>query len=198
MFCHDPRTNRLSLRLGQQPPWLRKETGMGNARLKDRSKTWLYCPECKDRYSPDRGQRERAFVPYRDKASQFNLRAHQRLLSDKGMPKRRESASQQNTQPEPEQEPDETGCETDKIDVQEEVILPMEDDDAEEGQIGQPVPIPDLPAAVPRPTLEEYKKRWADKLSQHANATMAPFSWEHLVPKVIPQLWQDCRPLCFF
>ena len=44
MFEHDPVTNRLRLRAGKTPPWLRQ---MCKSK-KDLGKTWLYCSEIMD------------------------------------------------------------------------------------------------------------------------------------------------------
>ncbi len=41
------------------------------------------------------------------------------------------------------------------------------------------------------PTLEEYKRRWADGLAYHSRPVAGEFSKSNLIPEPIPQLWQD-------
>ena len=182
MFFHDDKTNRLSIQEGRDPPWVREFSGDVKT---DRTKTWLYCPECKDRYCVEKGQRNRAHIPYRDKASQYNLRPHRRFdeTSYAG-----DSTGQ--TQPEPEEEPEE---------VQD---VPMEEEGSEADEPDGNLPlqsdqdsVPDLPAPMAMPTLETYKTRWAEKLAHHAQECLKIFSLRNLVPKPVPQLWQDCRDL---
>ena len=51
--------------------------------------------------------------------------------------------------------------------------------------------LPVLPQ-VSRPTLEEYREKWARLLAQHSTPVEGGYSIENLVPKPIHQLWQDC------
>jgi len=46
-----------------------------------------------------------------------------------------------------------------------------------------------------RPTLQEYKTKWALLLAEHSRAIESNFSAENLCPKPIHQLWNDCRGL---
>ena len=64
MFKHDTETNRLFLREGVRPPWLKRDHGRS-----DKKTPWLYCVECRDRYFMS-DKKQRGHVPYRDKASQ--------------------------------------------------------------------------------------------------------------------------------
>ncbi len=177
MFSYDKKTNRLCIKEDRDPPWIREFCGSIRT---DRSKTWLYCPECRDRYCTERGQRNRSHIPYRDKASQYNLRPHTR--SDEiveGDP----AAQGSNTQPEPEEEPPQEDA-------------PMEQDSDNEG-VDDKLPllqegIPELPAPTTMPTLDAYKKRWEEKLAHHMRASTACFSTKNLVPTPVSQLWQDC------
>ena len=95
MFEHDPETNRLSLRKGKREPWLRLE----HHNRADKNATWLYCSDCKDRYF-DTGKRQHGHIPYRDRASQFLMRTH--------APRERVLHDTNETQEEPEREPEET------------------------------------------------------------------------------------------
>ncbi len=102
-------------------------------------------------------------------------------------------APDQNTQPEPEPEEavlDECGGGDvappmeDDVDSDEDVLLPTED------------AVPEAPAQVEYPTMEEYKARWEEKLAAHSKAQVTkPFSLATLVPTPLPALWQDCRGL---
>ena len=70
MFSWDAKTNRLSLREGKKPPWIRTFADAERAR-RNTDNCWLYCPDCKARYCPDaRVRQSKQHVPYRDKASQ--------------------------------------------------------------------------------------------------------------------------------
>ena len=92
MFTHDPKTNRLRLQPGKSPPWIRKT----DENLKSKTHMWIYCIDCKTRWCPDTKQRPKAHIPFRDRASQMNLRP---LVAE-----RSDDAQQQATQPEPEPE----------------------------------------------------------------------------------------------
>ena len=62
MFTYDEKTNGLRLRDYKNPPWIRETCKTGVK--PDENNTWCYCPECRDRYCPGRGERSKAFVPY--------------------------------------------------------------------------------------------------------------------------------------
>ena len=51
--------------------------------------------------------------------------------------------------------------------------------------------LPVLPQ-VSRPTLDEYRAKWARLLAQHAKPVAGGYSIGNLVPTPIHQLWQDC------
>ena len=51
--------------------------------------------------------------------------------------------------------------------------------------------LPVLPQ-VSRPSLEEYREKWARLLAQHAKPVEGEYSIGNLVPTPIHQLWQDC------
>ena len=149
--------------------------------------SWCYCQDCKDIYFPDKGQRRQTHVPFRDKASQLNLRPHRRFANAA------EEASQtQPTQREPEEEPEED-------EVPDLPLEPHADDEKEAEQVLLPLEgsesVPDLPESQEYPSMEEYKKRWAEKLKHHANKCEGFFATANLVPEPVPQLWNDCRTL---
>jgi hypothetical protein len=174
MFVHDEATNTVKLREGKSPPWLRDFSKMKQT---DR-KMWLFCPECKDRYCPDGGKRNQSHIPYRDKASQFNLRPHHRGCDD--------VAEESGTQPEPEAE-----------------VPPGEEDDAaveeSDGEPNLPLrgedPVPELPQPAAMPELATYKAAWAERKAYHSQGNAQDFSMQNLVPKPVSQLGQDCHRL---
>ena len=63
VFDYDPTTNRLSLKPGQPPPWLRQNVGQGDPNV------WLYCEDCFTQHvGPGDRRRSAGGVPFRDKA----------------------------------------------------------------------------------------------------------------------------------
>ena len=106
-------------------------------------------------------------------------------------PQKEEAPCGSAEQPEPEPE----GADA----PEEEVVVPM----AEEEEDARPLPlqplVPDPPPPATYPTLDEYRARWAEKLEAHSRPSRGPFSLADLVPRKLPNLWQDCRLLsgCF-
>ena len=49
----------------------------------------------------------------------------------------------------------------------------------------------------PRPSLEQYRKKWARLLAQHSKSVEGDFSNQNLVPLPIHVLWQDCPYVAF-
>ena len=103
---------------------------------------------------------------------------------------RSDNAEQQATQPEPEPE--------DQAEEHFEGDAPQayEAEEQVEGIDDAPhlptAELPEQPATV-YPTLEEYQKKWDEEFAVHAKCyPTAKFSLECLVPKPIPNLWQDC------
>ena len=105
-------------------------------------------------------------------------------------PPQKEEAASGNTQNEPEAEP-----EHEDLPAEDGLVMPMgeEEDDTHPLPIQAAVPDPPPPAA--HPTLDEYQARWAEKLEAHARPSPGPFSLVDLVPKKVPNLWQDCTHL---
>ena len=188
MFEYDPQTNRLSLRPGKLPPWIRKETGHGAAVAKDKTKCWSYCLDCKQRYCPDTKQRPRAFLTFRDKAAQLNLRPNVRQEAPPSEGVGQSSAEQgatQATQPEPETEPqlpEDAAPFDDNCEVEEGPLLEEDSDEEVVLPVVREEEVPDLPPAAVRPTLDEYEARWAQKLAAHSKTIAEDFSLCALVP----------------
>jgi len=148
--------------------------------------------DCKNRWCPDTQQRPKAHLPFRDRASQLNMRPHKRSPVGSAAVA---GATDQNTQPEPEPEEaalDECGGG--------DVMLPVEEaDESDEDALPNPITeedLPEAPAPMDYPTLEEYKARWAERLAAHSKGQATKsFSLSTLVPKPLPALWQDCLSL---
>ena len=67
MLEHDPETNRLKIKPGHDPPWLRVNPPAGDPN------TWQYCAECYDTWVKA-SNRSGCHVPFRDRASQSSMR----------------------------------------------------------------------------------------------------------------------------
>jgi len=197
MFVWDETTNALSLKPGREPPWLRQYVGG----VPTDSLTWLYCPECRDRYcAAETGQRTRSYIPYRDSASRFCCKPFRRID---------EAASQdemnaiRHTQPEPEEEPpeDEEACldepsGEDPDDIDEDAINAVDLPLRRETQAVEEADVPPPPVPREPPSLAEYMERWEAKKRFHARPQQrSKFTWKNLVPKPVTQLWQDCKGL---
>ena len=55
----------------------------------------------------------------------------------------------------------------------------------------------DIPADIPElvrqyPTLDEYQARWDRLKDHHARPVPGAYSCDNLVPRGVPELWQDC------
>jgi len=107
-------------------------------------------------------------------------------------PPQREEVTSGNsqTQPEPECEPEDAD-----VPAESELVMPMEDDEDDTRPLPVQAAVPDPPPPAVHPTLDEYQARWAEKLEAHARPSRGPFSLNDLVPKKVPNLWQDCRDL---
>ena len=58
--------------------------------------------------------------------------------------------------------------------------------------LGKAIP-PEVPELVREyPTLEEYLAKWDRLKDHHARSVPGRFSRNNLVPKSVPELWQDC------
>ena len=235
VFDHDPATNCLTLKPGQQPPWLRENVRHGDSNI------WLYCEDCYTQYIGPRDRRKSASgVPFRDKASQCMMkptwRSQQRREQaanagaevttevrdeamaaadcfEHGREEEHEAESSDGADEavgivgakngeasaEPESEP---GSE---IDATEEPRGGAEDKASEEGSadgddgvlteaVGDLVPL--LPQER-RPSVEQYRDKWARLLAAHSKPVEGKFSLRNLVPTPIYELWQDCPHVPF-
>ena len=166
IFDYDPVTNRLRLKEGKREPWLKPLT---NRSKTDANTSWLYCYDCKVRYCPDSKSLPKTHLPYRDRASQLNLRPFTRNLS----------GADSQSQPEPEAEP------TDDI-TKEPLALPEED------EVILPEDVVPQPPVTEYPTLEQYEKKWDDQLTKYSKSNEGDFDNDNLIPTPIPNLFQDC------
>ena len=169
MFAHDAETNRLSLRPGVPEPWLRPR----HARHEDEN-TWLYCLDCQERWFPGPGQKAHSHVPFRDKASQCLLK-----------PVTKKGRSKDNTKDKKEDEPE----------AEPAVDSMMEINEPDIPDVPTVPELPDPPEE--RPTVEQYQERWDREMARHARAVPGDFCRDNLVPKPIPQLFQDCPHVPF-
>jgi len=98
MFDWDEGSNKLKLKPGREEPWI-----MHNPAPSESAATWRYCISCHDRWAA-KAKAQRAFVTYRDKASQSNLRPswHEVRRQQKRKAEEMES-SQSQTQEQPAQ-----------------------------------------------------------------------------------------------
>ena len=181
MFAHDEDTNTLRLQPGRQPPWIRKTSEQEGDASRDSTKTWCYCHECKGRWCPDAAQRSRAFLPFRDRASQLNMRPQ-------ATPQATEACDVTSVQPQPELEGE--GADAFPGDV--EIPDDMQEEEAEPVVLPTEHPVPAPPDPNAFPTLDEYRARWEARLAAHARPTGEEYSLSNLVPKPVPNLWQDC------
>ena len=133
--------------------------------------------ECSERWFPGPGQRKHSHVPFRDKASQEHMKpvargGASRVAQDKKFVPERGEPDRSLPEPEEEKEEEElAGPAAEHVPV----FLPPEE----------------------RPTLEDYRAKWAEKLAWHSRVARGRFSDSNLVPRPIPQLWQDCPHVPF-
>ena len=169
MFEHDPQTNCLSLKMRE--PWLRIE----NKRQVDLEATWLYCTDCHKRYFVN-NQRRSAYIPFRDRASQWMMRAPAERIPVERQPEEEPCEEEEDTQLPP-MPPVDEDLDADDEDVE----LPILEDTQEEE--------PDEPGAWP--TLAEYEAKWSAQFEQHSLVVPGDFGPNNLVPEPVPQLWQN-------
>ena len=165
LFAWDPSTNRLCLREGKTPPWRRGEQ-------------WRYCDICAQTYLPGRAQRGKARVPFRDKASQNEMRSNSQYLArDEMQPARFVAADSHREAALPEETAPPEGEEAAAADPEEES--------------------PSMPDEPEPPTLQEYQAKWTVLKAYHERSNEDAFSEANLVPRPISQLWQDCPHVPF-
>ena len=168
IFNHDTATNTLSLREGIDPPWI----------VKTVEGKWEYCKDCASQWLGSERVRK-SHVPYRDKASQnFMKPVYRKPRGPTGGTQSSRGESSQHSAPEPEHE---------DLLVEHTSVPPQEDMGLEDDI---PAEIPELVRAYPR--LEEYQARWDRLKDHHARPVPGAYCCENLVPKSVPELWQDC------
>ena len=202
MFVHDEETNALGLRDNEEGyPWVSEKRG-----------EWLYCADCYDRWLNTSERSRRHFIPFRDKASQGNLKPTWNQLKRRHDELERESQSQE--QPDasdPHHDPP-GGLEAEDapifgvdpafVDVGgfgsqtlaetpadgEEVMLPHlgSQDGLQEPKIELPEEM-----EVDRPSLQEYQAKWGNLLEHHSRSVEGTFCDENLCPIPVPQLWRS-------
>ena len=196
-FAYDKRTNRLSLRAGVQPPWIR-----ATARPGDRN-VWFVCLDCKVRYFNDTGRRSHAHIPYRDKASQHWNRPifrYRCLARAPGSTRHVQPAEQAPVSGEAdggaqdeqgggeageEEGGEEEGEEEEEAEeASEESLCEEAKDNAFKRRGYVPKNINTPPEA--RPTLEQYQQKWTEKLAWHSRPVPGEFGPDNLVPKPVP------------
>ena len=167
-FQHDAETNRLSLKPGIDPPWLRS---FGKGGASDTDESWLYCSNCADQHKNKSG----SHIPFRDKASQQWMKRVQKPEVVTTQDETQASQVQQSL-PQPEEEPEENDPE--------DAAFVQEDEEQEEANVVHDPP-------VRRPSLEEYKIKWAALQEQHSKSVPGDFDRNNLVPCPVPVLWQN-------
>ena len=217
MFSHDPSTNRLSL-LGE-PPWIADDNGAWNYCV-DCWERFFSMGEKAVQTIPfrDKASQANMVVSWRDRK-----RKAEELSHDEIDPPASQNSQAAGLEAEPgvagigaAAEGDESNVVDDEI-FQQHQELPDSDDDKNQPEIGDAEP-PNLPKGptleaeeaeeetfndggqvlLPterRPTLQEYKAKWASLLAEHSRAIEGNFSADNLCPKPIHQLWNDCGGL---
>ena len=213
MFQHDPDTNRLSLKEGKHPPWLKKLSG----RTKH-ANPWLYCVDCKDQWFKTSSNR-RGHIPYRDRASQAWMRPVHKgdPLPDKDS---QHTDDVEDAPPSPDEDeempplcqPCESGSndgafmtsaaaeaalnpalENEDVDDDDDIMEPGSADERPAMDVDKDKDLPQ----VRRPTDEEYKEKWARLEAHYSRPVPGEFSRANLVPESVTQLWQDCPHVPF-
>ena len=208
MFAHDPTTNRLSLK-GEFPPWISCD-----------NKAWNYCIDCHDKFFST-GQKTVHHVPFRDRASQSNMkiswrerkrRAEEIAQDEVEGPSASQSSQVVGTEPGGDALAGLGATEGDEDKTVDDAIFehdaPDNEEDGPPPALVEEAPAPLEPAGeeedapgedglpmLPterRPTLQEYKSKWQTKLAEHSREVDGGFSNENLCPQPVHQLWQDC------
>ena len=198
MLVHDDETNALSLRDPEGGyPWISERAG-----------EWLYCEDCYERWLSTSERSRWHFVPFRDKASQGNLKPSWNQLKRRHEELERDCQSRETADDVPVDSQEGAAAEdasifdadpalpdADGLGVQaltetpaddQQVILPQADS---LNDLEPKVEPPEI--EVERPSLEEYQAKWDNLLEHHSRSNEGPFSDDNLCPTPVPQLW--CR-----
>ena len=197
MFAHDDETNALSLRDSEGGyPWISERAG-----------EWLYCEDCYERWLSTSERSRWHFVPFRDKASQGNLKPSWNHLKRRHEELERDCRSQ-GTPDDPPVDLPEGAVEEDASIFDADPTLPdvgglgaqtLTETPADDQQVLLPqadslndlepkVELPEI--EVERPSLQEYQAKWDNLLEHHSRSNEGLFSDENLCPSPVPQLWR--------
>lgn len=168
--------------------------------------TWQYCQDCYDQWIGPPDRRRSGHVTFRDKASQCMMKPTWRSQQqreedaaavaadeDDDREEEREHEAEDSQREDLEPKPEESEPESEPCASAPELVA----DDADEGEgcddlSGSELDIAPAIPREPRPTLEQYKVKWANILALHSKAVEGGFSLDNLVPVPIHELWQDC------
>lgn len=188
IFEHNPSSNRLSLREGVHPPWVRPKHG----RQKDKENTWLYCNDCRETHV---GQKSNVtHVPFRDKDAQRKMKPEYRREKCAPEPPLDVAA------PEfmfPEVPANVAESNSSALDAIESASLrdAVERDDVGEGEeILRDDHLHRLQTAndwVRFPSIEDYRLKWEIEKAKHLQANSDPFGEKNLVPQPNEYSMQD-------
>ncbi len=67
----------------------------------------------------------------------------------------------------------------------------------EEDEIVLPEEVIPEPIVTKYSTMEEYQRKWDGELTKHSKTNEGEFAKENLIPKPIPNLWQDVPHVAF-
>ena len=81
--------------------------------------------------------------------------------------------------------------------------MPLQEEDGSDNEedacanlpVADDAEVPDMPQLMEMPSLETYKKKWAEKLAHHARACKGKFSKDNLIPTPVPQLRMERLPV---
>ncbi len=174
-----------------------------------------YCEDCHERWLSTQERSRWHFVPFRDKASQGNLKPSWGHLKRRYEELEREGQPSQDdpdpTDPAPAL-PEGAAVVEDASIFDADPMLPHDgglgaqnllDAHVDEHEVVLPhaatledleepkVELPEM--EVERPTLQEYQAKWDTALEHHSRRNEAPFFEENLCPVPVPQLWCPSR-----
>ena len=209
VFVHDEETNSLRLKDPQaRYPWVSPKRG-----------EWLYCADCFERWLSVKERTRVKVIPFRDKASQHNLKATWNQL--KRRHEEHERDADHGEAPMSFLQQDET---PDDVMAEDAPIFDVSPKFADAGGLGSQTHLEDgacdhavcLPQVetpdgeleepkvelaeqmeVERPSLDVYQAKWDNLLEHHSRSVDGPFSADNLCPSPVHQLWPVPQP-CFF
>lgn len=181
-FDYDPETNAVRLRDGVAEPWKK-------APPVEACKAWFYCIDCQERWLPSQGQRLHSHVPFRDRASQNYMKP----ILRKCQAQQFGAAATSTLEPEAEDDLEEVPHDFEGLEIPGEALEPGDGDAFDQHQDT----IPDALPEEPLPSLDQYCAGWREREATYARENEGDFERHNLIPKPIPQLWQDCPHVPF-